>query len=366
MNPTTQVLAGFLLRNLSQFDAIGLNLVASPAGLPTAELIIACPNLSLTTADWQAFSAANQFNLAASFAYPLDQLNFNPANWATTPSQLVFWPKAKEEGYFWLAALQQAGVNDLYLAGENNGGVQSAAKNLAKLGAQVTKLDAAKRCSLFAVNLLDVDLTAASGKELSWQLADFTPQPIQLVSQVGVFSHGRLDEGTRLLLSCLSEQDWSAAQQKSSMTALDLGCGYGVLATALAQHLPQVQLTLSDINAFALSASSKTLAANNLSQQAQLVGADVFAGLEAVKPAQGWDLIVTNPPFHQGKAVSYAASEALIRQAKSFLSPQGQLWLVANSFLPYADLLDAAFGSHYQLVQATTRFKVYLARNANF
>lgn len=357
-------LESFFLRNLEEFNSPFLNLIAPPAGLPSSSFTsqLTQQQVSFSCADWRSYQLALASQLAACFSFPTSQLNFNPAAFANPPCQVLFWPKSKEEGYYWLASLQNLDINEVYLLGENNAGVQAAAKNLAKLGAQVTKLDAAKRCSLFVVNLSAANLSANLGQEITWQLTGLSEKPLQLVSLPGVFSHGRLDEGSQLLLSSLQEaapQNFLQAANEIS-TALDLGCGYGVLGAALASYLPNVKLTLSDVNAFALAASAKTLAANKLT--AELVGADVFTGLEAAKPSQGWDLIITNPPFHAGKATSYAASQALISQAKNFLSPKGQLWLVANSFLPYEALLKEAFGTYQQLA-ATNKFKVLVATN---
>lgn len=358
------VLESFFLRNLSQFNAPHLNLVAPPANLPSTAFAgqLTAQAVSFTCADRRSYHLAQQQNLPACFTFPANQLSFNPAKSTALPSQILFWPKSKEEGYYWLKTLQDQGFNQIYFLGENNAGVQAAAKNLAKLGAEVTKLDAAKRCSLFYVELQATDLTDNLGQVINWQLDDFTERPLNLVSLPGVFSHGRLDEGSKLLLSCLQKEFSQTAFQAANKiaTALDLGCGYGVLGAALASYLPDAELTLSDVNAFALAASAKTLAANNLT--AELIGADVFTGLEAAKPEQGWDLIITNPPFHAGKATSYTASEALISQAKHFLSSKGQLWLVANNFLPYEGLLEKAFGS-YQTLAKTNKFKVFIAKN---
>ena len=70
--------------------------------------------------------------------------------------------------------------------------------------------------------------------------------------------------------------------------------------------------------------------------------------------------IISNPPFHEGLQTSLHAAEQLIRGAAKHLNVGGHLRIVANSFLPYAALLDATFGSHEVLAQ-NARFKVYQA-----
>ena len=73
-----------------------------------------------------------------------------------------------------------------------------------------------------------------------------------------------------------------------------------------------------------------------------------------------FDMIISNPPFHDGLQTSLTAAETLIRGAVKHLPIGGQLRIVANAFLPYPDILDATFGSHEVLAQ-NGRFKVYQA-----
>ncbi|WP_457292125.1 methyltransferase, partial [Pseudomonas azotoformans] len=73
-----------------------------------------------------------------------------------------------------------------------------------------------------------------------------------------------------------------------------------------------------------------------------------------------FDMIISNPPFHEGLQTSLHAAEQLIRGAAKHLNIGGHLRIVANAFLPYAALLDATFGSHEVLAQ-NGRFKVYQA-----
>lgn len=62
-------------------------------------------------------------------------------------------------------------------------------------------------------------------------------------------------------------------------------------------------------------------------------------------------MIISNPPFHDGLQTSFHAAEMLIRGATGHLHVGGKLRIVANSFLPYPALLDAAFGSHEVLTR---------------
>jgi 16S rRNA (guanine1207-N2)-methyltransferase len=58
-----------------------------------------------------------------------------------------------------------------------------------------------------------------------------------------------------------------------------------------------------------------------------------------------YDVIVSNPPFHQGRADLPDLGRAFIAAAASALEPHGVFWLVANRHLPYEALLGARFAS---------------------
>jgi len=119
----------------------------------------------------------------------------------------------------------------------------------------------------------------------------------------------------------------------------------------LAKRFPGLTLTLSDVHAPAVAASQATMESNHL--VGNVVVSDVYSGL----PGR-FDMILSNPPFHDGMHTNLQAAENLIRGAQAHLRIGGQLRIVANAFLPYPALLDAVFGNHAVLAQ-TGRFKVY-------
>ncbi|HUV89496.1 MAG TPA: methyltransferase, partial [Anaerolineae bacterium] len=53
----------------------------------------------------------------------------------------------------------------------------------------------------------------------------------------------------------------------------------------------------------------------------------------------------TNPPFHQGVGVDYEVACQFVRDAARVLRRGGRLFLVANRFLRYGDLLCETFGN---------------------
>jgi 16S rRNA (guanine1207-N2)-methyltransferase len=77
-------------------------------------------------------------------------------------------------------------------------------------------------------------------------------------------------------------------------------------------------------------------------------------------PAHSYDIVLSNPPFHIGKAIDYEVAQAFIAQTRQALQPKGQFILVANQFLRYDQLLATLFNKVTCLAQ-TSSFRVWRA-----
>ncbi|MFP5370029.1 MAG: methyltransferase, partial [Actinomycetes bacterium] len=87
------------------------------------------------------------------------------------------------------------------------------------------------------------------------------------------FAGTKIDIGTRALLGSLERMASSAG------TALDLGCGTGVLAAALARARPALQVLAADQSAAAVASASATAAANGLADRIRVVRDDAASSL---------------------------------------------------------------------------------------
>lgn len=309
------------------------------AGLPADDLLGQLPNAR----GW-SWHAGEQALLQARFAgrcqfgTSAPEGDFNAA--------VLFLPKSRELTDYLLQALTaRLDGRELFLVGEKRGGIERAAKQLASYG-HARKLDSARHCQLWQVSVTRAPASpdlAGLAQHYQLQLHD---GPLQVVSLPGVFSHGRLDRGTALLLEQLN--DLPAGH------LLDFGCGAGVLGATLKRRYPHSQVSLLDVDAFAVASSRLTLAANGL--EAEVIAGD---GIDAAPT--GLAAILSNPPFHQGVHTSYQATEQLLRQAAQHLQPGGELRLVANSFLKYPPLIEQHLGA-CQTLQDAEGFRIYRAR----
>lgn len=255
---------------------------------------------------------------------------------------VYYWTKNKQENQLQLMQLlsQCEPEQEVLIIGENRSGVRSAEKMLSPFG-EIGKIDSARRCGLYHFCLKNpphFDLAKYWKSYQHAQLGDLT-----IFSLPGVFSAAELDVGTALLLSTLD--------RPIKGRVLDMGCGAGVIGSYIKQHNPSVNLVMTDIHALAIASAERTLIENQL--EADVLASNVFSQIEGK-----FDLIISNPPFHDGVDTAFRAVSELIQQAKWHLNEGGELRIVANAFLPYADLLDQHFGSH-QVLAKTNKFKVY-------
>jgi 16S rRNA (guanine1207-N2)-methyltransferase len=148
---------------------------------------------------------------------------------------------------------------------------------------------------------------------------------LALATDASTFSPRRLDPGTAFLL------DASPAPPATG-TFLDLGCGYGPIAIALAHRSPAARVVAVDINE-----RSRELCARNA---ADLGCTNVeVAAPDAVDPALRFDLLWSNPPIRIGKV----ALHDLLLGWLDRLAPDGSAVLVVGRNLG-ADSLQRWLG----------------------
>jgi 16S rRNA (guanine1207-N2)-methyltransferase len=153
---------------------------------------------------------------------------------------------------------------------------------------------------------------ASQPVEFTAALPDLT---LRLRTDRGVFSHGSLDTGTRLLLM-------EAPTPAQSGDALDIGCGAGPIAVALARRAPGATVWAIDVNERARHLTEENAAANAAPNVRVVAPDDVPGDIR-------FTTIWSNPPIRIGKA---ALHELLLRWLPR-LAPTGEAILVVQKHL---------------------------------
>lgn len=159
-----------------------------------------------------------------------------------------------------------------------------------------------------------------------------------------VFGGSGADAGSLLLLSSLDQAVTAgelAAEESPVRSAADLGCGNGLMTSYLAAALPEAAVLGSDEDADAVASTRATLAANALEREnIELAWDDAFSQVAD----RSLDLVLLNPPFHDGTAIDATLVDGLLDAASRVLRPGGQLWFVHNSHLRYRTEVERRVG----------------------
>lgn len=272
----------------------------------------------------------------------------------TVDTVVVFMTKAKAELPLRLALAASLLVADgkVLVIGEKKEGIASAARMLTKIAPDPLKVDSARHCQVWEAYPADTGKPLAMADWLSWHTVSVAGLDVRVAGLPGIFSDGRLDDGTAMLLETL-------ATHPVHGPVLDFACGAGVVGAWLescARRNGDKTLIVDgmDVQAQAVTCARQTY------QHAQAQGT-IMAGDGLTELEGHYRTIVTNPPFHAGVRTDTSMTSRFLQQAKRHLLPGGELRLVANTFLPYENLITTHIGP-VKILYQDKRYTVYSAR----
>lgn len=242
-------------------------------------------------------------------------------------------------------ALQRVSAGGLVvIAGGKEDGIQPLRKRLMQLGLSIQALPKYHGWAIWFQRPDDV--TAA--------IAALEAKPVLVEGRFhtlpGLFSHDRPDPGSQMLAERLpTDFDGNAA---------DFGAGWGYLSVMLAERSPRTaRIDLFEADHNALEHAKRNLAEICPGLSTRFFWQDIAA--EPVK--EKYDLIIMNPPFHEGHAAEPGLGQAFVKAAIGALKGGGKLMLVANRGLPYEPLLAEGLREHTEVCR-NARFKLLTGR----
>ena len=161
------------------------------------------------------------------------------------------------------------------------------------------------------------DEAPATGSAEATVAVELSDTSFTLRTDRGVFSHGRVDAGTSLLLR-------AGAGAAADGVALDLGCGSGPIAVTLARRSPALTVWAVDVNERARSLCATNTAANGAANV-------VVAAPDDVPDDVRFDLIWSNPPIRIGKP---ALHELLTSWLDRLTPAAGRCWSSTSTSAP--------------------------------
>lgn len=164
------------------------------------------------------------------------------------------------------------------------------------------------------------------------------------ITHGGGFSPTKLDPGSQLLLDWMRDDpDASDLLSHDDLAIADLGCGNGLIGLVLRDHVSKLgvncHVTAVDDSMFAVDAAQQNWAAEESG-----VSVHHAHRLANVCEPGSLDLVVVNPPFHDGRAVGDDIAWSMFVDAHKALRVGGQLIVVGNRHLAYHAKLKKIFG----------------------
>jgi 16S rRNA (guanine1207-N2)-methyltransferase len=289
---------------------------------------------------------------------PTDRASWRVWNRYTSgPVGATPWPDAVEVRFAVVALQKVRAATDMalfaaaaclpqgspvYLFGQNDLGIRS----FSRLGeSEFETLDAAAHGRILCTirpETVRHDTLAAFRTTRVLELPHAGVHPF--ASYPGCFADGRLDPGTSLLLESLPERP-------AGTRVFDFACGIGVIARTVRALWPEAVVQGSDHDALAI------LAARENVSGAEFLVADGPSAMGSFRP----DLVLSNPPFHRGKARLDEQWQSLITVSRESLAAGGELRLVVQREVMAEPALLAAFGNARR-VAAAGGYVVWSAR----
>ncbi|WP_428618002.1 methyltransferase [Shewanella sp.] len=171
--------------------------------------------------------------------------------------------------------------------------------------------------------------------EVCWPVKEFN---LTISNLSNVFAANKLDIGARIMLDNMPKGQFD--------TIVDLGCGNGILGLRAKQLYPDAILHFVDDSEMAIASAKLNWQSNPLDNanqplpQAHFHWDDCLTHLsEELQP----DLVLCNPPFHQGEAITDHIAWQMFLDAFHKLRPGGLLQVVGNRHLAYHVKLKRIF-----------------------
>lgn len=262
-------------------------------------------------------------------------------------SQVLVLPgKSRDETLGWFGQARQclAPGGTLVVSMPNTAGAGRFEKELARATAGVTSIQKHKCRAFMATDDGSWDESlfaewATLGEEKQIEGSPF-------VTCAGIFSSEHIDPGSQFLA------DHLPAGLHGRVA--DLGAGWGFLTEQMLRKCPHITcVDLYEADARALACARRNL--SHYDGRYECKWHDVTTGIDA-----GYDVIVSNPPFHTGQAADVGLGRAFLTNSAIALKRGGRMFVVANRQLPYEGVLEAT-GLAWRKTAENRTYKIFTA-----
>ena len=211
---------------------------------------------------------------------------------------------------------------ELFIAGRKKEGINRYSRFLKELEGEIKKVEQRESTRLYRCRnalkpeIPEVEIEKIFESEINGEKIDFT-------TCEGLFSYNSLDDASKLLIENV--------EIDSDKEVLDLCCGYGAIGIWL-NKLHKCNVSFSDDSSLATYYTQRNVDEQSL--EASIITCDCLDGIE-----RKFDVIVTNPPTHQGSDIT----DEIFRESFNHLREGGKLYLVYNQNMNFERKLADIF-----------------------
>lgn len=217
----------------------------------------------------------------------------------------------------------------VYVVGAKNKGIDALGSELERIFGNATLVGYKRGQRLYAATR-SADFTPPAPPAELDHAVEVRGQTLILRERPGVFARGLLDAATAMLADTMLIRE--------ADSVLDLGCGSGILGMVAARLSDVGEVFMTDADIEAIELARINIERNGIANAKAIAGDGAFP----VRYRQ-FDVIVTNPPFHQGRTQDTSLVNRFIDHAATVLRSDGIFYLVANRFLKYEPKLGEYF-----------------------
>lgn len=150
---------------------------------------------------------------------------------------------------------------------------------------------------------------------------------LSFAADTRLFSPNAPDRGT---LAMLSRANFQPGEK-----VLDLGCGYGLVGIYAAKICGEENVLMSDVMRIAAGCARQNAEANGV-PGVRIVVSDGFRDIDET----GFDIILSNPPYH----ADFSVAKHFIEKGYNRLKIGGRFLMVTKRLLWYKNKITAIFG----------------------
>ena len=170
---------------------------------------------------------------------------------------------------------------------------------------------------------------------------------LNLSSKAGIYGAEKIDQGSLFLCETVLQHYDHQAFEK----VLDIGCGNGLISLVLAKTFASSEFIATDNNITAVTLCELNFANNDVK------GPIILDDCADTIASKQFDLIVSNPPFHQGFDTSENLTIRFLAATERLLTKRGEAWFVMNRFLKVESLAKKT-SLQMDLMSENSQFKI--------